>query len=368
MNMNKKRIPWKVSPPGRILRLELEARGWTQKDLAAIMGRPEQAISEIINAEKQITPQTAIELSKAFGTSPEFWINLEANYQLWLAARQEEPKPIERNARLYSLAPVSELKRLGWLPDTDGIDKLERAYLDLMAIPSLDRTPSLAVSLRKSGVKDADSRHQAIWIKRVEQLVRDQRVGRFALSSLKKAIPRLLQYSEKTDGAVDVPRFLMRLGIRFALVPHLSKTYLDGAVFRLDGNPVVALTLRYDRLDCFWFTLMHELAHLVAGHQGAFLETIYDRQGPVRRDETAADKLARDWLVDPEKYGQFVDRTRPYFTGRKIREFAGSIGRHPAIVLGRLQFDGEVGSKSLRSLLDKVKPVLRDFYDKPIPT
>jgi len=366
--MDIERMPARRMPPGRTIRRELEARGWTQKDLAMIMGRPEQAISEIINAEKQITPQTAIELSKAFGTSAEFWINLEANYQLWLAAREEEPKPIERNARLYSLAPVSELKRLTWLPDTDDIDELERAYLDLMAIRSLDRTPSPVVSLRKSGVKDADSRHQVIWIKRVEHLVRDQRVGRFAATSLKKAMPRLLQYSEKAEDAVEVPGFLMALGIRFALVPHLSKTYLDGAVFRLDGNPVVALTLRYDRVDCFWFTLTHELAHLVAGHQGAFLETIYDRQGPVGREEAGADKLARDWLVDPEKYNSFVERTRPSYSGRKIREFAGSIGRHPAIVLGRLQFDKEVGWKSLRSLLEKVKPVLRDFYDKPIAT
>ena len=59
--------------PGRILKQELDARDWTQRDLAAILGRPEQAISEIVNGTKQITPETSLELSQAFGTSPEFW-------------------------------------------------------------------------------------------------------------------------------------------------------------------------------------------------------------------------------------------------------------------------------------------------------
>ena len=71
-----------VFPPGESIREELEARGWTQKDLAEILGRPLQAINGIVNAKKEITPQTAAELSQAFGTSPELWLNLEAAYRL----------------------------------------------------------------------------------------------------------------------------------------------------------------------------------------------------------------------------------------------------------------------------------------------
>ena len=65
--------PARLVLPGRILKQELDARDWTQRDLAAILGRPEQAISEIVNGTKQITPETSLELSQAFGTSPEFW-------------------------------------------------------------------------------------------------------------------------------------------------------------------------------------------------------------------------------------------------------------------------------------------------------
>lgn len=78
----------RVPAPGKILSRELEARGWTQKYLAEIMGRPVQTINEIIRKSKQITPKTAIELSQALGTSPELWTNLEAKYGLHLARKK----------------------------------------------------------------------------------------------------------------------------------------------------------------------------------------------------------------------------------------------------------------------------------------
>ena len=71
-----------VFPPGDFLREELEARGWTQAELAEILGRPAQAVNAIVNGRKGTTPATAIALGAAFGTSPEFWLNLETAYQL----------------------------------------------------------------------------------------------------------------------------------------------------------------------------------------------------------------------------------------------------------------------------------------------
>lgn len=71
-----------VFPVGEFIREELEARGWTQKDLAEILGRPLQTVNQIVNGKKLVTPQTAVELSKAFGTSAELWLNLETAYRL----------------------------------------------------------------------------------------------------------------------------------------------------------------------------------------------------------------------------------------------------------------------------------------------
>ncbi|MEM9274271.1 MAG: HigA family addiction module antitoxin [Cyanobacteria bacterium P01_F01_bin.143] len=92
--MNKVLTPARAISPGRILQRELNARAWTQKDLAAIIQRPPQAINEIIKGTKQITPETARELSAALGTTAEFWTNLEANYRLHLAKKSTKNRKL----------------------------------------------------------------------------------------------------------------------------------------------------------------------------------------------------------------------------------------------------------------------------------
>ena len=83
------RIPAEVFPPGEFLREELAARGWTQADLAERTGRPLRSINEIINGKKAITAETAIGLGDAFGTSAEYWMNLEGAYRLHVARRRK---------------------------------------------------------------------------------------------------------------------------------------------------------------------------------------------------------------------------------------------------------------------------------------
>ena len=73
--------PARAVAPGKIILRELEARGWSRQDLASLMGRSEQAISEILHAKKQIITETARQLANAFGTSTEFWLNQEMKYQ-----------------------------------------------------------------------------------------------------------------------------------------------------------------------------------------------------------------------------------------------------------------------------------------------
>ena len=77
-------------PPGEILEEELAARGMTQRELAARLGRPAQVVNEIVKAKKAITPETAIGLEKVLGIDAHFWVNLEANYRLTLARKQQE--------------------------------------------------------------------------------------------------------------------------------------------------------------------------------------------------------------------------------------------------------------------------------------
>jgi HTH-type transcriptional regulator/antitoxin HigA len=78
-------IPAYTPSPGEILKMELDARGWSQRQFSMILGKPAQAVNEILRAKKQITPETALRIAAALGTSPELWLNLEADYRLALA-------------------------------------------------------------------------------------------------------------------------------------------------------------------------------------------------------------------------------------------------------------------------------------------
>ena len=88
-------IPAYTPPPGEILALELAARGWSQRQFSAILGKPFQAVNEIMHAKKQITPETALRIAAALGTSPELWLNLEADYRLTLARQNVSPAMLD---------------------------------------------------------------------------------------------------------------------------------------------------------------------------------------------------------------------------------------------------------------------------------
>src|SRR6266508_7021001 len=102
------RRPAEVFPPGEILKEELEARGWTQMDLAEIIGRHPNTVNEIVAGKRGISPETARALAAALGTSPELWMNLDAIYQL-SRVRNGDDDAIARRAKLYAKAPVKDM-------------------------------------------------------------------------------------------------------------------------------------------------------------------------------------------------------------------------------------------------------------------
>ncbi|HEX8220005.1 MAG TPA: HigA family addiction module antitoxin [Chloroflexia bacterium] len=369
--MGEVKQPARVVPPGRILKRELEARGWTQKDLAEILGRPQQAISEIVGGEKQITPETAIQFGQAFDTSPEFWMNLETNYQLFLSRQKVNPSDIQRKSRLYSLAPVPQLIKRGWIRSSSSLEELEAEVCRFLRISSVEETPSLTFSRRHSQDRGPQLSAQVAWARRVEQLAQEQAVSEFKLETFEKAIPRLVALTGRAEDVAQVPHILMDLGVHFVIVPPLPQTYIDGAAFYIEDHPVVALTLRYDRIDAFWFTLMHEIAHIVLGHAESLDTNLYGSEELERTDigqeEIEANTFAQNWLVDRDLLNAFVRTRKPYFSQSDVVHFANSLSRHPGIVLGQLHKVRAVGYQHLRRLLVKVTPHLQQWIDVSSP-
>lgn len=372
--MDDELVPARVTPPGEILAWELEERGLTQKDLAAIMKRPGQAINEIVRGTKQITPDTALELSAALGTSPEFWLNLEANYRLHLARNQKSIGDIARRSRLYELVPLTELVKRRWLKGTQALDDLEAEVCAFLGIRDPADTARLAATFRQGQAREQEPEvvAQTAWLKRVEQLAGTQNLGHFKRSRLPEMLEQLLTCATRAEDVARVPAVLAAAGIHFVVVPHLPRTYLDGAAFEFHGRPVVALTLRHDRIDAFWFTLLHELAHVACEHQGLYLDNL-DMDASSGREpasdgenvEGTANQQAKDWLIDPAAFATFASTAGPQFSPDSIIQFSRAQQRHPGIVVGRLQYDGLLEYRRLRKLLVKVKPFLNDWIDAP---
>src|SRR2546423_4724151 len=121
--------PAEVFPAGEYLKDMLEERGWTQNDLAEVMGRSPMLVSDIISAKRAITPETARGLADALDTSPELWMRLDAAYQIWKAGAQEAPSPVAQRARIYERAPIREMQKRGWIRPSTNPEVLKQQLL-----------------------------------------------------------------------------------------------------------------------------------------------------------------------------------------------------------------------------------------------
>ncbi|MCK4340252.1 MAG: HigA family addiction module antidote protein [Phycisphaerae bacterium] len=360
------RVPAEVFAPGEFLREELDARGWTQGDLAEILGRHPRDISEIITGKRAITPETARGLEQALGTSAMFWLNLDSAYQL--SRTKPTGNLVARRARLYERAPIKEMLRRHWIEPSESIDVLEKQTLAFFQIGSLDETPEFKIAARMSASYDEFTPAQFAWLSRARHLAGSVHARAFSVARLNEALQRLRAIVPNPPDIRLVPRVLADAGIRLIVMEHLPQTRIDGACFWLPRcSPVIALSLRYDRIDSFWYTLMHELGH-VRRQDGLDLKYRPLDTDLVGNDATAteqkpaieqeADRFAAETLVPQKELENFILRTRPLYSARKIEGFATRIGTHPGIVVGQLQFRKELLYSQLRRHLVKVREIV----------
>jgi HTH-type transcriptional regulator/antitoxin HigA len=354
--MNTYKKPAIAIHPGEILKDELDAREWTQKEFARIIGRPEKTISAIIQGKKDITPETALEIAAALGTSPDLWNDMQAKYNLHTATQKaEEQELIERRARLYGLVPIDELLGRGYLVTSEKIEDLEAKVCELLGIRSINENFSLEASFRLAKHTTADYPSIIAWLKIIEQKSRETEAPRYLAEALKIALPEITALSKSVGGCAEVAKKLQKTGVKLVFEPPFKGTHIDGAVIYVKGAPVIGMTIRLDRIDNFWFTLIHELGHIILNHKTGFVDiNVTDKTDAP--DEIKANEWAAGKLLSNDEYNKFVIRTKPYFARRTIIEFADKVGVHPGIVLGRLQRDRLIPWKNLRDLLEKVSP------------
>ena len=352
--------------PGEYISEELEARGWSQLDLAEILGRPPQAVNEIIKSKRAISPETARGLADAFGTSAQMWMNLQSAYDL-AKMQHSESNVVSRKAKLYEFAPVGEMQKRGWIEKSSNFDIVEAQVLSFFDIRSIADAVELPAAARKSSQCAVWTPPQRAWLARARQLAKTLQVTRrFTAKALRTAMNALALLKSDPEEIRKVPRVLSEAGIRFLIVAPLPQSKIDGACFWLsDDEPVVALSFRYDRIDWFWHTLMHEMAH-VKNRDGTEAPTLdtelvgvdaqpFEDKGGAEKE---ADLFAVNYLVSQTKLDKFVARVHPLYSKLKISAFANSNEVHPGIVVGQLQYRKKIAYAHSRDLLVKVRNIV----------
>lgn len=330
-----------VFPPGEFLREELEARNWTQTELAEIIGRPVRLINEIIAGKKAITPETAIQLGESLGTGPEVWMNLESQYQL--SKVQIESDLIARRAHLYGLFPVREMVKRGWITASKRIDVLEQQFLSFFELKQLDDPVAFCHAAKKSDAEAAPTTLQLAWLRRARQVASELVTRPYDEAALRRALMKLSALRTAPEETRHVARVLDECGVRFVVVEPIAGTKIDGACFWLsDERPVVAMTLRLDRIDNFWFVLRHELEHVLQRHgreRGFILDQEIDAEpsGQINDEEKAANLAGAQFSLDQAELIDFVARVSPFFKEERVLQFAQRLNIHPGLVVGQLQ-------------------------------
>ncbi|MGL4233645.1 MAG: ImmA/IrrE family metallo-endopeptidase, partial [Casimicrobium sp.] len=298
--------------------------------------------NEIIAGKRGVTPETAMQLASALGTSPDFWMNLESQYQL-SKVQNTNSDAVSRRAALYAKYPVTDMIKRGWVIASESIDVLEQNFAAFFGVDSVHAQPTFAHAAKKSSPENEVSPAQLAWLFRARSVAASQVLANYSEASLRAALPKLKALLSAPEETRHAPRILAECGVRYVLIEALKGSKIDGACFWLNEmQPVIAMSLRHNRIDNFWFVLRHEIEHVLQRHgqdAGFILDQDIDSdtEHGKQEEELVANAAAAQFCVDRGELSNFIARVKPFFSEERILLFAQRLQTHPGIVIGQLQ-------------------------------
>ena len=349
----KERFPIASPDPVEAIRFRMDQAGLAQRDLTPYIGSKSK-VSEVLSGKRSLTLSMIRALHEGLGIPADV-----------LLQRSPDAEPDgEAESVDWSRMPVKEMAKRGWLTATP--EQLKRQAGDLAKRWFADLGQQQPAALfRKSrhtrSAREMDRYALTAWTARILQLAETQRpsIKTPPLCIDAAFMTEVAHLSVLDDGPGAARDYLVKHGVALVVERHLPRTYLDGAVIFGDG-PVIGLTLRYDRLDNFWFTLMHELAHLALHANesvGAYYDDLDAASEPDSR-ESEADRLAADALIPKTAWRTWTAKAS--CSRVDVEAFARTVRVHPAVVAGRLRhetgdfmsFSRMLGSGRVRQALD----------------
>lgn len=317
--------------PGILIQARI-AQGLSQTDLAEQLGMKAQQIqryeaTQYMSASLarliEVADALKVRVSQSFSTANS---RVESSLFSW-----SDPANID-----WSRFPVREMSKRGWLKGRDLVDAARSYFLTAAG-------PQFATAYHRKKVRSGNAPDEfalLAWQARVLELARQQHeaghLREFEIQdSWLKALVSLTQYE---DGPRKARELLNSHGIAVVIERHLPGTYLDGAaMISSTGHPVVALTLRHDRLDNFWFVLFHEIGHVLLHLYTSMRLDFFDEEDGIEGDaiEKEADKFALENLIPDHLWKQSLSRFA--LSEEAVLIDAEKLGVHPSIIAGRIR-------------------------------
>ncbi len=342
-----------ATPPGATIREQLNDRGMSQKEFAVRMNMSEKHISKLINGDVQLTPEMAVKLEIVLGVPAKFWMNLEAIYREKIVKAKAE-NAMDEEIEIARRFPYSEMAKIGWISTTkNSKEKVMnlRNFFEVVDLSVLGDTLITRIACRRLALTEKSDLALMAWAQEAKIQARKIDTAPIDTKRLNSVIPdiRKMTVLSSDEFSQELKRCLADCGVALIFLPHLKGSFLQGASF-MDGNKiVVGMTTRGKDADKFWFSLFHELAHIVLGH-------ITKTTGTSNEDENAADKWAADQLIDPDDLNRFKEQGD--YSERSIIQFSHEQEIAPGIIVGRLQAEGLIKYNMFNNLKKKYEIVV----------
>ena len=346
-----------VIAPGETILELLEVNCMTQLDLANKTGINKKTINEIINGKAPITTSTALKLEYVFNIPASFWNNLESSYRESLE-RKKDIESIKEDEQYLINIPYSEMAKRNW----DWIEKTRDSYEKVINLRKFFSVASLGfdtelkrkLAFRKSDNEKFSFESLYCWLRYGEIQSNKIEYPKFDIEKLKENSKKIRDLVNQPflDQLVLIKQLLKECGVALIYEPHLPNTYVNGVSYKITcDKAIIMISDRGKKDDILWFTLFHEIAHLVKHSKK---EVFVDLEDTESNDiELEADEFARNILIPDSVYNDFV-KNSIVFNENNIKDFSKINNISTGIVVGRLQKDGLVDWNQFNNLITRI--------------
>ncbi len=353
-----------VSPPGDTIQDIIEEKGWTQASLAERLGYSEKHVNQLIKGKVPLTEDAAIRLERVLGSTVRFWLAREAEYRE-SSARLEATKKVAEWAKnppdkqlfvAMMAAKIIPMRKVDAITLPGLIEEWLRFFGVASPTAYAERYHNLQAQFRRTREEKSDPSAVLVWLRQGEITAESLGIAaRYDKARLLNLLPeiRLLTVQQPEGFLPRLQELFALAGVALVIVPFIPKTHVSGVTRWLTHRPLIQLSLYGKTTDKFWFTLFHEVAHVLL-HANDKKSIYLDDDRRIQPSPSAEDKEANDWASDfliPPDYAPELSTLR---TQEQVIEFAHRLGIHPGVVVGRLQHDKVIPYHQMSSLRENI--------------